>query len=76
MTHQMPARSGRLVLTLALVGLLLAGLPAGASAQDGAALKAAYLADIEVMREKFLGLAEACPAEPYSWRPRARKSVV
>ena len=69
MTNQLSARRGRLVLTAALAGLLLAGLPAASSAQDGAALKAAYLADIEVMRGKFLGLAEAFPAETYSWRP-------
>ena len=67
-TH-LPARRGRLVLAAALAGLLLAGLPAASSAQDAAALKAAYLADIETMRGKFLGLAEAFPAETYTWRP-------
>ena len=74
MTHRLSTRSGRLVLTTALAGLLLAGLPAAGAAQDmtpdgAAAVKAAFLADIEVMRGKFLGLAEAFPAETYTWRP-------
>ncbi|MEE2790325.1 MAG: DinB family protein [Acidobacteriota bacterium] len=33
------------------------------------AVKAAFLADIEVMREKFIGLAEAFPQDTYTWRP-------
>ena len=37
--------------------------------ESAAAVKAAYLADIEVMREKFLGLAEAFPEDTYTWRP-------
>ncbi len=74
MTHRLSTCSGRFVLNVALVGLLLAGLPAAGSAQDltpdgASAVKAAFLADIEVMREKFLGLAEAFPAETYTWRP-------
>ncbi len=72
MTQRFSTRSGRLLLTTALAGLLLAGMPAASAAQDltpEAAVKAAFLADIEVMREKFLGLAEAFPAETYTWRP-------
>ena len=74
MTHRLSTCSGRLVLTTALAGLLLAALPAAGKAQDltpdgAAAVKAAFLADIEVMRGKFLGLAEAFPAETYTWRP-------
>jgi DinB superfamily len=46
-----------------------------ASAQDvmtkesAAVVKAAFLADLEVMREKFIGLAQAFPADKYTWRP-------
>jgi hypothetical protein len=41
-----------------------------AAAKDAAAAeKAAFLADIEAMRTKFLGLAEAFPPDKYSWRP-------
>ena len=72
MTQRFSTRSGRLILTTALTGVLLAGMPAAGTAQDltpEAAVKAAFLADIEVMRGKFLGLAEAFPAETYTWRP-------
>ena len=69
MTNRLSARHGRLVLTAALAGLLVAGLPAVTSAQDGASLKAAYIGDLEVMRDKFLGLADAFAADQYTWRP-------
>ena len=73
MTHCSSTRRGRSVLIAALAALLLAGAPA-ANAQDltpesAAAMKAAYLADMEVMRGKFLGLADAFPADLYTWRP-------
>ena len=32
-------------------------------------MKTAYLADMEVMRGKFLGLADAFPQDLYTWRP-------
>jgi hypothetical protein len=60
------------------LGALVASLvlaPSYASAQDGmtkesaAVVKAAFLADIEVMRGKFLGLANAFPQDKYTWRP-------
>ena len=57
---------------VAALGLLLASAPAQAqdlNEDSAAAMKAAFMADIEVMREKFLGLAEAFPAETYTWRP-------
>jgi hypothetical protein len=56
-------------------GISLAGLPASARAQDVmsresvAELKSAFLADLEVMRGKFVGLAEAFPQDKYTWRP-------
>jgi hypothetical protein len=39
------------------------------SKEAAAALKASFIADLDVMRGKFLGLAEAIPQEKYSWRP-------
>ena len=74
MTHRTSIRRGRFVVITALASLLLAGLPAASAAQDltpesAAAVKAAFLADIEVMRGKFLGLAEAFPEDTYTWRP-------
>ena len=64
----------------ALAGLALAALttlaaPAPARAQqaiskeDAAALRTSYLADLEVLRGKFVGLAQAFPPDKYTWRP-------
>jgi hypothetical protein len=58
-----------------LVAATLIGLPAPARAQDAmtkesaAVVKAAFLADIEGLRVKFVGLAEAFPQDKYTWRP-------
>ena len=73
MTHCSSTGRARTVLIAALTALLLAGAPA-ANAQDltpesAAAMQAAYLADMEVMREKYLGLADAFPQDLYTWRP-------
>ena len=73
MTHRSSNRRGRAAAIAALAALLLAGAPA-AHAQDltpesAAAMKAAYLADMEVMRGKYLGLADAFPQDLYTWRP-------
>ena len=73
MTHCSSTRSGPAVLIAALAVVVLAAAPA-AQAQDltpesAAAMKAAYLADMEVMREKYLGLADAFPQDLYTWRP-------
>src|SRR5206468_10778002 len=46
----------------------LAGQDAAAK-ESAAAVKAAFLADIEAMRVKFVGLAEAFPPDKYTWRP-------
>lgn len=60
-------------LTLAAVTLL--ALPAQSGAQDAlskeaaAAVKTAFLADLETMRGKFVGLANAFPQDKYTWRP-------
>ena len=66
----------RLAGALFVTSLVLA--PPSASAQAGpdamtkesaAVVKAAFLADLDVMRGKFIGLAEAFPPDKYSWRP-------
>ena len=68
----------RFVNRTAFVGLVLVALvgrPAPAMAQDvmskeaAAAVKASFLADMETMRGKFVGLAQVFPAEKYTWRP-------
>ena len=43
--------------------------PDGMTKESAAMVKAAFLADLDVMRGKFLGLAEAFPPDKYSWRP-------
>ncbi len=43
---------------------------ADTAAQESAAAElASFIADVEVMEEKFIGLAEAFPEETYTWRP-------
>lgn len=66
----------RYIVTGALVACaLLAGPVAPARAQDviskeaAAELKASFLADLEGLRGKFVGLAEAFPQDKYTWRP-------
>jgi DinB family protein len=69
-------------LTRSIAGIALGALvgsvvlaPSSASAQDvmtkesAAVVKAAFIADIEVMRGKFVGLANAFPQDKYTWRP-------
>jgi hypothetical protein len=62
------------IATLALVLVGLAG-SAPARAQDvmskdsAAAVKASFIADLETLRGKFVGLAEAFPQDKYTWRP-------
>jgi len=64
----------------ALAGLVLAAIttlavPTPARAQDAmskeaaVAVRTAFLADMEVMRGKFVGLAQAFPPDKYTWRP-------
>jgi hypothetical protein len=71
-------RSISSVCRLAIVGLALVTLvmrPQPAAAQDAmtkeaaAAVKANFLADLEGMRAKFVALAQAFPADKYTWRP-------
>ena len=65
----------RALAALALSALAVVTIPASARAQDvmskdaAAAVKASFLADLETMRGKFVGLAEAFPQDKYAWRP-------
>jgi hypothetical protein len=60
-----------------VLGVLVGSLfvrTSSASAQEmtkesAAVVKAAFIADIDVMRGKFIGLAQAFPADKYTWRP-------
>ena len=63
------------LVTLVAMSASLALVPAPARAQDVmskesvAELKTSFLADLEVVRGKFVGLAEAFPQDKYDWRP-------
>lgn len=63
------------LVTLLALSASLTLVPAPARAQDVmskesvAELKASFLADLEGMRGKFVGLAEAFPQDKYDWRP-------
>jgi len=61
-----------IALTAAIAVVALA-VPARAqdvmTKESAATLKAAFLADLEVMRGKFIPLAQAFPADKYTWRP-------
>ena len=70
MRAALPSSMQRLgVITLA--ALALVGAPRLAAAQDAASAEArkAYLGQLEELHGKFLQLAEAFPANKYSWRP-------
>jgi hypothetical protein len=64
----------KFVTTLSLASLVcLVAAPARAQdviSKDGAAaVKASFINDLETLRGKFVGLAEAFPQDKYSWRP-------
>lgn len=67
--------NARLAAAAVLLGMVLVTLATPARAQNvmskesAATLKTSYLADIEAMRAKFVGLAGAFPEDKYSWRP-------
>lgn len=65
--------SGPVLLALVLLALVARPMPAAAqdvlTKETAAAVKAGFLADLEIMRGKFVGLAQAFPAEKYTWRP-------
>src|ERR1700686_3578479 len=65
----------RTLATLLLASLAFIAAPSAARAQDvmskdaAAAVKASFVADLETLRGKFVGLAEAFPQDKYTWRP-------
>ena len=64
----------KIAASLALASLFcLAAPPARAqdavSKETAAAIKASFLNDLETLRGKFIGLAEAFPQDKYTWRP-------
>ena len=69
--------SKRLFVHALLLGsMALVALPPPAQAgqdvmtkESAAVVKASFLADIDAMRVKFVGLAQAFPADKYAWRP-------
>jgi hypothetical protein len=75
MTHVTRRRFVAPLVALAALLAFLVLVPAPARAQDVmskesvAELKTSFLADLEVMRGKFVGLAEAFPQDKYDWRP-------
>ena len=72
-THRRPF--SRIATVTLVAGVLSLGLSSSSLAQEAitpasaAAVKASFLDDLEIMRGKFIGLAEAFPQESYSWRP-------
>src|SRR5256885_5546596 len=63
--------------TIATLALVLVGLAASTPARGqevmpkdaAAAVKASFIADLDTLRTKFVGLAEAFPQDKYTWRP-------
>jgi hypothetical protein len=74
--NHMPARTWRhrLVVTAA-AAIAITALSTPARAQDviskeaAAVLKSAFIADLDTLKGKFVGLAEAFPQDKYTWRP-------
>lgn len=70
------ANSWRRWLTVSVAAVMAtAALATPARAQEviskeaAAVLKASFIADLDVMKGKFVGLAEAFPPDKYTWRP-------
>jgi hypothetical protein len=65
----------RTFITFSMASLAFGAAPSPARAQDvipkesAAVVKASFLADLETLRGKFAGLAEAFPQDKYTWRP-------
>ena len=60
-------------LLLALAAVVMLSPPANGqdvmTADSAAVVKVAFIADLDEMRDKFIGLAEAFPQDKYTWRP-------
>ena len=69
--HTAARLAGIGLLAAALLGLFPSASYAqnAISAEGAAAVKAAFIADLDVMKDKFLGLANAFPQDKYTWRP-------
>jgi hypothetical protein len=72
----LPAQTWRCRIAVAVAAVIAtAALSAPAHAQDAiskeaaAAVKASFIADIDGLKTKFVGLAEAIPQDKYTWRP-------
>jgi len=67
--------SFRHALTALSAAAVLCAAPSAARAQEvmskeaAAAVKASFIADLDTLRGKFVGLAEAFPQDKYTWRP-------
>lgn len=63
----------KLSIAVALLALIAVATPARAQdvmTKEGVAeLKTSFIADINVMKDKFIGLAQAFPQDKYTWRP-------
>ena len=65
----------RLVTVLVAAGVMVAAAAPYARAQDviskeaATELKASFVRDLDTLRGKFVGLAEAFPQDKYTWRP-------
>lgn len=65
----------RLLASVTLVAVAALIVPTPAQAQDvitkesAAALKGSFIADLDTLHNKFLGLANAFPQDKYTWRP-------
>lgn len=64
-----------LALSACTAALAVAVVTSPAAAQDviskdaAGVVKASFVADLDVLQEKFLGLAQAFPEDKYTWRP-------
>jgi hypothetical protein len=66
-----PTTARRAMNAVALAAFVLGVAPRLADGQDNASIEArkAYLGELEELHGKFVQLAEAFPADKYSWRP-------
>jgi hypothetical protein len=69
----MSFRRALAIISLASLALVVLSSPARAqevmSKEAAAAVKASFVADLDTLRGKFVGLAEAFPQDKYAWRP-------
>ena len=67
--------SCRALATVSLASLVCLAAPSPARAQEvmnkeaAASVRASFVADLDTLRGKFVGLAEAFPQDKYTWRP-------